>query len=186
MRKANVDVNYKGLSLTEDISSDVLSFSYTDNAEGTADDISLTIVNVTKKWLNEWLPQKTDIIKAKIISSEMGGMLDCGSFIVDGVSFSGRPLTVSIKGLSMPADTNFSEVSKNKTWEKATLKNIAETMASNSGVPLEYEADYNPTLDFVSQIEISDKKFLYELCQKYGLHMKTFDNRIVIYDPDTY
>lgn len=186
MRKATVDVSYKGISITDDISNDVVSFSYTDNADGVADDISLSIANVSKKWLNEWMPSMTDTVTAKIQTVDMGGELNCGLFIVDGVSFAGRPLTVSIKGLSTPVDTNFSEVSKNKTWQKATLKDIAGTMAGNAGIPLDYDADYNPTFDFLSQTEQSDKAFLYELCQKYGLNMKLYSNRLVVYDPVTF
>lgn len=186
MRRATVDVLYKGVSITDDISNDVLSFSYTDNADGVADDISLTIANASKKWLNEWMPSITDTVCAKIQTADMGGELDCGLFIVDGVSFTGRPLTVSIKGLSTPVDTNFSEVDKNKTWQKATLKDIASTMAGNAGIPLDYEADYNPTFDFLSQVEQTDKAFLYEQCQKFGLSMKMHSDRLIIYDPVTY
>lgn len=186
MRQASVDVFYKGTSITADISPDVVSFSYTDNAEGTADDISLTIANVDKKWLTDWTPQTTDKISAKIQTIEMGGELDCGLFVVDTVSYSGRPLTVSIKGLSMPADTNFSEVAKSKSWQKITLKDIAQTMSDNSSIALKYSSSNNPTFDFISQVEKSDKSFLYDLCCKFGLNMKLYSNRLIIYDPIEY
>lgn len=185
MRCTTVDVQYKGLSITDDIGGDVLSFSYTDNAEGEADEISLSIVNAGKKWLNDWMPQKTDLISATIKASGMGGSLACGTFLVDTVGLSGRPLTATIKALSIPVDTNFSEVNNNKTWDKGTLKDIASTIASNAGVPLKYEASYNPKLNFTSQLEQTDKHFLYELCAKNGLYMKLFSNQIVIYDPVT-
>lgn len=186
MRTAGVDITYQGVNITKDISSDVLSFSYTDNAEGAADDISLSIINTSKKWMGEWLPTKTDIIKAQIITTDMGGGLDCGLFIVDSFGSSGRPLVVTLKGISMPVDTDFSEVKKNKTWQRITLKDIATTMAENSSVPLEYEAGLNPDFNFISQINVTDKHFLYELCVKYGLNMKLFNDRIVIYNPEDF
>lgn len=184
MRKVTIDVDYRGISITDDISNDIISFDYTDNADGTADDISLTLHDKTKKWLNDWMPQKTDKITAKIRTTEMGGDLDCGRFLVDDVGFSGSPSTITIKGISIPVDTGFAEVKRNKTWQKATLKDIAITMASNADIPLEYETNVNPSFNFISQNGVTDKHFLYELCQKNGLYMKLYNDRIVIYNPE--
>lgn len=181
MRKAIVDVIYNGINITKDISNEVVSFSYTDNAEGTADDVSLTLHNASKKWLTDWVPTTTDELEAAVFYD--GKKLSCGKFIVDEVSYTGRPLTVSIRATSMPVDTNFSEVNKNKTWRKTTLKDIAQTIAGNSSIALKYEASKNPSLDFLSQVETSDKVFLYDQCQKFGLRMKLYSCELVIYDP---
>lgn len=183
MRRAFIDVSYRGISITDDISEDIISFSYTDNADGSADDISLSLHDKSKKWINDWMPQKTDSIKAKIITSGMGESLDCGKFLVDDVSFSGSPNSITIKAISIPVDTGFSEVNRNKTWQNATLKDIAFTMANNSNIPLEYETHINPTFKFISQNLVTDKHFLYDLCQKNGLYMKLYNDRIVIYNP---
>lgn len=182
-RRAFVDIELNGNSVTADLSGDTISVSYTDNAtDENVDDISITIQNRTKKWLYGWFPNTSDTLKVKIITEEWTGGLDCGGFILDDVDMGGWPLTVSMKALAMPVNSAFSEVRHNKTWESAQLKEVASTLAGNSSIPLEYEAAYNPLLKFVSQTDKTDRLFLHELCQKYGLTMKMYSNRIIIYD----
>ncbi len=181
-RRAYVQIQIKSEDITGSISGDVLSFSYTDNASDDADDISLQLQNRTKRWMYHWQPQEGATAKAKIITEQWSGKLNCGNFIIDDVSMSGWPLTADIKAIAMPVNEDFSETKKNKTWSEATIKEIASSIAGNSGIPLLYEAEYNPVIGFVSQTDKSDKEFLYEFCNKYGLTMKLYSNKIVIYD----
>ncbi len=116
-RRASVTVNYMGVDITKDIQSDLLSFKYTDNASDTADDIDIELKDEKAKWLTDWFPQKGDIIKATINTINWhkdgdAGELYCGSFIVDEPEYSGRPRKMTIKDISIPSNTNFTNTKK--------------------------------------------------------------------------
>lgn len=181
-RRAFVQVKINSTDITGDISGDVLSVSYTDNASDDADDISILIQNRSKKWLYSWQPQEGAKLNAKIITERWGGRLNCGNFIIDDVSQSGWPMQTDIKAIAMPVDSEFSGVKRNKTWSQATIKEIASYIADKNGIPLVYSTEYNPVIEFTSQTDQSDKEFLCSFCEKYGLTMKLYSTRIVIYD----
>lgn len=179
-RKTTIQVTLSGQDITSDLTGDVLSLTYTDNAKDNSDSIDFTIQNRDKKWLKSWFPNKKDTLHA--IIRNWNGVLNCGDFLVDDVEMSGGPLTVSIKGVAMPTEQDFSEVKHNKTWEQATLKDIASTIAGKAGVALEYLSDNNPTIDFQTQNDECDMSFLASLAEKYGVTMKVYSKKIILYD----
>lgn len=180
--RAFVDVEIKGENITADISGDVMRFSYNDHAGAQCDDYSLTIQNRDGRWMKAWMPKEGDTINARIITKNWTNTIDCGTAIIDDLSFSGWPMTVEIKALAMPMNTDFSDVEKNRTWSESTLKSIAQSIADENGLTLSYRAANNPTLSFISQTEKSDKTFLHDLCEKYGLTMKPYSGGLVIFD----
>lgn len=145
-RQTKVKVSLNGVDITSDLTGDTLSLTFNDSAEENADNVDFQIQNREKKWLKGWFPNKMDTFFAQIIAED--GTLDCGTFLLDDVGMSGRPLTVSIKGVAKPSDQDFSEVEHNQTWEQATLQDIAATIAGRAGVALEYDAKENPTIQF--------------------------------------
>jgi len=185
-RMAFVDITLAGVNITADLDPDTTGFSYTDNSGENEsefiDEISLTVQNRTKKWLYDWFPVKGDTITAKIVTSNWLGELDCGEFVVDDIDYSGYPLVMNLKALSVPMSGDFSDNKKSDTWNKATLSEVAQSVGEKNGIPVEYEADYDPVIDFVSQTKMSDKNFLHTELKKYGLTLKLFSNKIVIYD----
>lgn len=183
-RRAFLDVTLSGANITDSIKEDVLSFSYTDNAEQEIDDISLTIQNRTGKWLRSWFPKTTDKISAKIVTEDWTGSLNCGGFTVAEVDFSISPMTVSIKAVAIPVQSDFTRIAQSRTWEQATIKEVATTIAEASKMPLDWRSSYNQKIPIISQMGVSNSAFLYSLCQKYGLTLKLFSERIVIYDAE--
>lgn len=183
-RTANIDVSINLHSITGQIAGETTSLTYTDCASESVDDISLSIENRTGKWMNSWFPNKGDSLTAKIITNEWTGILNCGEFVIDDVEFGGGPLTVDIKGLAMKVGSDFTEKKRSRTWEKVTIKGVAESLAAKENIQLDYRASYNPAVSFVSQTNQSDKSFLYDLCAKYGLTMKMYSTRVIIYDAE--
>lgn len=184
VRKADIDVSINLNSITAAIAGETLSLTYTDNASESVDDIDLSIENRSGKWMKSWLPNKGDSLSAKIISQNWTGELDCGKFIIDDVEFTGGPMTVAIKGVAMKVSSDFTEKKRSRTWVKATIKGIAASLAEKESIQLDYRAAYNPVISFASQANQSDKSFLYDLCKKYGLTLKMFSTRVVIYDAE--
>lgn len=176
--------------LGKKIAESATAFSYTDVASGQSDSISITVHDVDKSWLGRHKPQKGAQIGIKVNLANWNSTgivedFDCGSFIADDISFSGRPLNCVIGGVSVPADDDFKTRKRTNTWEKTTVCDIASKIAHAAGVSLHYDADTIRICE-TEQNNQTDSAFLYGLCEKYGLGMKVYNYKIVIFDIGRY
>jgi phage protein D len=112
--------------------------------------------------------------------------LDCGSFEIDSVDFSGPPDTVSIKALSVPISSSIRNSEKTRAWEDTTLQKIAQDIAGDAGLELMYEVESDIQLDRVDQEEKADMAFLLELCVQYGVALKVTDNKVILFEENAY
>lgn len=172
--------------LGEKIAEKATAFSYTDVASGQSDSVSITIQDIGKEWMGKLMPERGASLGAKIIlanwgSGEKKDTFDCGTFVLDDISFSGRPLSCVLGGVSVPAMDDFKSLPVTNTWEKTTIQDIASQIASKAGVALHYDADTIQIAE-IEQSKQTDSAFLYSLCEKYGLAMKVYNNKIVIFD----
>lgn len=189
-RQVSLDITYKGTKLDEKIQSYVTGFSYTDVASGASDSMSLTLGKIDKKWLNEWYPEKGSKFTSKLTVKnwEKSGKkrtFTCGVFVIDDISPSGPPLTMAIGGVSVPTNNGFKVTKKSKTWEDVTIEQIASKIAADAGIKFYYRAA-TIKIDEVEQSSTPDSSFLYSLCEKYGLSMKVFNEKLIIFDEDIY
>lgn len=191
-RRAVVNITYNGEQLIDRLE----DFTYTDVSSGEGDTISIKIENIDMKWINELMPKKNDKIEAKIKTynwdvdsdnwdSVQTKTLDCGKFLLDDFDFSGRPLICSINAISTPLDTSFKATERTKTWENATIKKVAEEIAQRAKVQLIYEAD-EIKIKTLEQSGQTDADCIKSLCDEYGLYIKIYNDKIVIYDPSKY
>jgi hypothetical protein len=189
-RRASISVNYEHVNITDEIAGSVKSLTYTDVASGESDELSLSMQDRDRKWMGSWAPQKGDHISATAAFHDWDGEGDswsiyCGSFEVDDISMSGPPPACTIGAVSIPRSTAFNEEERTKNWEEVTVKEIAEEIASRAGISLYYEAEDIP-VKAMEQDRQTDCKFLYAVCEKYGLAMKVFAEKIVIFDEAAY
>lgn len=185
-RKAVPSLSFNGKNVSTKLADYLESVSCEDVASGSSDSIDITLQNIDMKWMNQWYPTKGDKISGSITFQDWNKdgenlKLDCGAFILDEVKFSGGPLKVSLGGVAIPANESFKVRERTKTWKNVTIKNIANEIAKRYGLSLSYSG---PTITIASieQSDKTDSAFLYDLCKKYGLSMKVFNNKIVIYD----
>ena len=184
-RKKSLSIIYNGVEAWKDLSPYIEQFSYTD-AVDESDKITLSVIDRDLKWAGAWIPQKGDVIMPAIILENWNYenekmTFNCGSFVVDDFSFSAPPLTGSINGVSAPVNTNFKESGNSRTWEAATVQVIAAELAGKYGLEIVYDADEIPVAK-TEQNEQTDGEFLKSLCEKYGLGLKVYANRLVIWD----
>lgn len=189
-RRASISVNYEHVNITDEVAGSVKTFTYTDVASGESDSLSLSLQDRERKWMGSWAPKKGDNISASASFHDWDGEGDswgiyCGSFEVDDISMSGPPAVCTIGAVSIPRSTAFNEEERTKNWEEVTVKEIAEEIASRAGISLYYEAEEIP-VQSVEQDRQTDCKFLYAVCEKYGLAMKVFAEKIVIFDEAAY
>lgn len=185
-KKAFVKTGTANSKLGSKIADQATAFSYTDVASGQSDSVSITLCDIEKEWLGNLMPKEGADIGVKLVltnwnEEEKKETFNCGTFILDDFSYSGRPLSCVLGGVSVPTVDDFKTEERDKTWESTTIKEIASEIAKKYYISLYYDAD---TIK-ISEIEQSgqtDSAFLYSLCEKYGLAMKVYNKKIVIFD----
>lgn len=191
-RRANVDLTWNGAAVTSKMAGMATSINYTDPASGEADSIDIAIQDRDRRWISSWMPSAGDTLSARIKLQDWGREGDnrslyCGFFILDDFSFAGWPITGSISGVSVPADGAFRETQRSKTWENVTIKEIATEIAGRAGIALLFDAKgFEWTIKSIEQTTQTDCEFLMSLCATYGLSMKVYAQKIVIFDREAY
>ncbi len=183
-RKADLLIYYEGVNISQDIKNDIEGFTFTDNASGSADDISLSLNNTTKKWINEWQPIEGDVIKAVIqVEKEE---LECGVFHVDDIGFNFPPAALTINAVSTPVESDYVSVKHSNSFLKTSLKSILGQITKRHAMRLTYDAKLNPMVAYVEQKNESDSEFVDKLCQHWGLSVKVFNHQLVIFSEAEY
>ena len=184
-RKKSVSLIYNGTEAYSELAPYLEQITYTDSVDE-SDMISLELSDRDLKWRNAWIPQKGDILIPALTLEDWNYegekmTIQCGSFIVDDFGFSSPPMIGNINGVSSPVNTGFKETENTKTWEAATVQLIAGEIAGKYGLNLIYEAQ-EIAVAKIEQDKRTDSDFLKTLCEKYGLGLKVFYNRLVIWD----
>lgn len=191
-RRSKAVIFYNGKNIAKDLADCQTSFSYTDNASGSSDSISVSIDDRDGRWGDAWLPTKEDTLSAKIIVENWTKdgetkSLQCGSFVLDDLSSSGGSSgdTLTVGAISAPADTGFTTTKNSATWENTTIKEIATTIAQRNKISVVYDAR-SINIAAIEQSEKEDSSFLLSLCDTYGLSLKIYAKKIVIFDREVY
>lgn len=189
-RRTEAELYYSGTNVSEQIKHYLESISYTDVASGSSDTLSIVLDNTDERWMGDWMPVKGDRMKAGIYgryweSEGTTEKLACGEFEIDSLRFGGTPNRCTIGAVSIPQSEEFNSRKRTKTWEGITIQRIAEEISNRAGVALYYEAD-TIYIESIEQNSQEDCKFLYSLCQSYGLAMKVYSWKIVIFDEERY
>jgi len=191
-RRAGLELFYDNVDITADLRQHLLGFQYVDNMSGQSDDIQVTLEDRQRLWIGDWFPDKGATLKAAIVQENWSGdnqndRLDIGVFEIDEPGISGPPLTVTIKGLSVPeGSASLREQDKNKAWEETTLSGIAGSIAGDNGMSLFFDSSYDPPYDRKEQTEQSDLVFLQKLCSDAGLSLKIAEKKIIIFEDSKY
>ncbi len=189
-RQAEVDLYYNGAAVKTVMDEYITDISYTDPASGAADSLDISIHDRARQWITAWMPISGDTLSAKISLSgdDAGGIpLDCGFFVLDKFEFGGWPVTGTISAVSTPADGGFMATVRTQNWEGVTIKEIGTEIAARAGLKLAWDvsgADF--IIKSVEQSEQTDSDFFSSLCETYGLEVKVYRQKIVVYDREAY
>lgn len=189
-RRSYLELYYNGVNASEDLSARVESFSYEDMASGECDAISLTMDNLSLRWLENFMPEAGDYVEAEIVVENWEGegdqnRLPCGKFELDSFKATGFPKTVSVSGITIPIHTDFNVTVKNRIFSHTTTKTILSGICSGAGIALVYESeDY--VVEEVEQSGQADMGFAYDLCRSHNLAMKLYNDKMVVYDQTEY
>lgn len=187
-RRAYPKIAYNKKDITRSMLPYLKSLEFTDSLTGQADDLQITLEDRNGLWLETWFPDKGATLTASILTKywndpmEAEKELPLGLFEIDEIECSAMPSETKIKAVSVPNNTTLRGEERTRSWEGYTIQKIAQDIADNAGMQLNFSAKDNPTLERVEQTEQSDLAFLDKLCQDNGLSLKVTDNQIVIFD----
>ena len=191
-RRAWADLTWNGAAVSEQLLGQDIAVTYTDPASGEADGLDVSIHDRDGRWTGSWLPAEGDTLEASIRVADWdregdSRTLPCGSFILDDFRFSGWPVAGTISAVSVPADSHFRETERSKTWEDVTLQELAQELAGRAGVSLAWDAEGpGPKLKNVEQARQTDCDFLTAVCGDYGLVVKVYSKKLVVYNREAY
>lgn len=190
-RRAMVEVTYMKSGGGKNGSASIITeytegVTYTDPATGESDTVSITLSNIGLPWANKWFPEKGDKFIVKIIQKDWEAAgenreFSCGKFCLDDLSFHGPTLTCNIGGVSVPEGNAFRSTERDKTWKDVTLKEIGAEIAGRYHLTYDYTG---PTIKLgtVEQKGESDSSFISKTCQNYGMAIKVYYGKLIIYD----
>lgn len=184
VRRACLLLTYEGKDISRQIAPFVLSFSFTDNAHGKADDLQLSLEDRDHLWKGDWYPAKGAKLVASIrcenwtASNTPPLVMACGTFSLDEIEFTGPPDTVSIKAVSAAMTTSIRQQKKTKAWENASLKQAAQDIANTHGLALKYDGPECPFAR-MDQRETSDLAFLSRMAEERGMNLKVADDTLI-------
>lgn len=190
-RSAKLQLKFNNGEVATSLTKYATSFSYTDVASGSSDSMSASIEGVDLDFVDGFDVNSGNKVTANIIltnwnaDDDLEEVFKCGSFTIDDLSLSGRPISIDLNGVSVPAQDSFKTSQHSKTWEGTTIKEIAESVCKASKIALFYDA---PSIKIGSaeQSNETDSSFLLDICVKYGLAMKIYKDKVVIFDEANY
>lgn len=187
MRRSYLKLLYNSTDITADIAADVKSFRYSASASDNADTIDVVLADPERKWLREWTPEAGDELTAAIVLEDYPSegetrTVQCGRYILDEPSYSAPPHVQTLSAISVACNTSLVSAARSRTWTDAAISEIAAQIASENGVSLYWESEYDPHIT-MEQSKTADLDFLAQLCKKYTLRLKAADGQLVIYDP---
>lgn len=190
-RRIEVELIYEGANISRDIAPLMIDLTYTDNAHGQDDDLSLTLEDREGYWRGEWFPTRGDRIRAALISKNWNApneviRFPCGTFEVDEVECSGPPTQVKVKAVSTPVTESPKREKTTKAWESIRLRKIAKDIADAHNLELVWDSQEDPEYERKDQVETDDLSFLKTLCEDAGLAVKTTDVQLVVFSEEEY
>lgn len=188
-RRCKTEINWNGSRVDAILSGHLESVSYDDVAKDSSDTLDITVENIDLNWLGGWYPKKGDKLDCIFHFTDWDAEgdnwdIDCGRFTLDDINFSGSSRTMSISAVALPASNDFSVRKRVKTWKKITIRKIGKTISKRYGLKYKYNGP-KITVAQLEQNEKSDMEFMYSLCSKYGLGMKIYNEKLVVFDPGT-
>lgn len=186
-------VNFHGANLLDKLPFPkwLLDISWNGVADGASDKISVGICaspfyNIPSGWMTTMFPKADDTVDASVLLMNWRfpgntQRLALGQFVLDAPSGTLIPTTLSLNGVSQPAGKAFTETKRTQNWQNVSVQKIAGDMAQRAVLTLNYEGP-DIQIKVKEQRGTPDAQFLQGICDDYGLCMKTYRDKLVVFD----
>ena len=172
-----IEIEFK--DVTQDLRDLVSSIRYTDNLS-LADTIEITLENKNRIFMKEWFPSRGNFISLHI-GYKNEKYLNCGTFRLNEIVFSGFPETVSLYGNSWisKGQIEFWKEKKTRTWENVSLSFVVNQIASEHNLQPFVRLKEDIEFKRLEQNNITTGQFLQNLSEKYGCTFKVYREKLV-------
>lgn len=92
---------------------------------------------------------------------------------------------MNLDAIALPASTSFKSEDRTETYEQATLQEIGQKVAGRAGIALFFDAS-DVAIEKVEQNNQNDCDFYSGLVEKYGLSLKIYNDRLVVFSEADY
>jgi len=189
VRAARPSIMMDGKDWYGELAPYLVSMTYEDNCDGKkADDLNIELADRDGKFISDWMPKKGAYLDAGIITERWFApygsdlSLDCGRFWIDSVEFVLPARKVSVKATSLPTGVRLKASKEHRGWENTSLKDIANQIAQENHMSLDWQAQSNPRYRRTEQHDESPLAFLMHRANDAKLAIKIHRNKIVIFD----
>lgn len=179
-------IYWSGHNITDDVGEHVLTINYTDFAGGKSDSLEVNLEDRLDLWKGPWYPSKGDTIRC-LIGYEGEPMLNCGSFEIDSVEFTGGGGTgdeVHVYAIA----TNITKKLRQKNswyWEDKSLSQILGDIAGRNGLGTHFDLMSNPVFKRIDQRHQTDIQFAKKLAGRFGHETKVAENILYVISEDS-
>lgn len=185
-RTAALNITYKGKDISKDISASLVSFTYTDNEQGKANEIELLLENKKGLWSSSHYPEKGSVVEIGLVLYDwykMGEVIkvNWGRFTIDELSLASAG-TFLMKAISEKCAGAFFTEKRSRTFENVAFKEICERILSENNMSLIFKAKKNIKYKKLYQLSSTDASFLLLQAYKAGTKAKIVDDKLIIYD----
>lgn len=171
-------LTYENVDVTDELTPMATSIEYTDNTQGTSDELSITVEDRKGRWRTGWFPSQGDRLILEI-GWEGAPLLRCGTFQVDEVELSGVPDVAQIRALAAQSSQPVRTV-QYRSFEATTLREIFAQLALELGLAFEGDVADIPILR-ATQGETT-LAFLRRLAERYGYAFSLRSDRVIVYE----
>lgn len=176
-RQAKAILFYQGINITTQVFPQLVEVTYTDRITGKEDTVEIELADPDHRFQTVWTFARAQPISLTLEQdswNSAGEILqqECGTFEIDKVHMEGPPSRVILSCKSIAVSGSLKRQQKSRAWEGASLQSIAQQIAGENHMTLNYQPDTNPTFSRVDQREQSDMVVLQRECERQGFVLK--------------
>jgi phage protein D len=193
VRAARPSISIGGKDYYSQLAPYLLNVKFTDNCDGQkGDDLEIQLADRDNRFISDWMPDKGSFLDVEIITERWfapfaaGLTLDCGRFWIDTVEFELPEHTVTIKASSIPTDCHIKSGEETRGWDKTTLQDLANQIAQENKMTVDWQADRNPRYERIEQTKETGLGFLMKRANDAKLAIKVCRSKIIIFDEQKY
>lgn len=175
-----IEIEYR--DVTEELKKFVSSLRYTDHIDK-ADVLEVELNNPDGRFFGAWFPGRGTLISLSL--GYENKLLDCGTFRISELLFSGFPHTVTLFATSWvhtEKNTAIFREKKTNVWENATLSMIVEETAKEYGYQPHVKLKEDIEFGRIEQNNITAYEFLVSLAKKYGYTVKIYREKLFFFE----
>lgn len=167
-----------GKDVTADVAGYLKTLTYVDKTRNETDELTILLEDTDGLWMGPWYPQKGDTLTASIGYDD--ALVPCGEFTIDEIEHTGSKSggdEVLIRGLAAGV-TKAVRTKRSTGFEKQTLRQIAEAVASRNGLTVEGTIA-GIRIDRSTQNRETDLSYLRRVAEQFGHYFSVRGTKLV-------